>query len=587
MSVDDKSMEDATAAMDIVDHSDPAPNPTVAETENNPHDNNDDDDDDATAEMMDEINDDDDDDDDDESDDKKVAADEPPTCDEAYVCKAIGLKEQGNEQFQKGDYDQAARSYRRGVTALKKVKHQLDDQVKQLKITLYTNWSTVSYKDQKYRVSLDMSTKAVEIDAKNVKALYRRAMAHRKLGSLELARTDLRTALGVEPNNTACRKELISIKKELEDSVAKQKKSFAKAFDSSKNGTSFLYDDKEELAKQREIEEKRRKKEQEELNAKHKKQWEDECVSLMAKNESVLSFEEWDKKRQEKEDEEKKQKEMQRKAKKERIKSTSSSKRDKDDNDDDDDITFTEAELAAMRGYKKTSDGRTTSYFTRELSQEEQMQIGDIAPKRLDTTTTATTTGNGSNSSTMPGLQQLSDVSSSSPTTTTATATATTTTSASVWNQAGTWEEKNTTEWCQSQLKQRLLETMTGNAILSCKITKIDDLNGDASVVAVSGKKRYIFDFNVKCKYQIYDNSQMDRSTSDETDGGSKVVATGTLRLPDICSTHHEEVEVICEPFKKSPPAHFLDSANTIRQMLVENVRMQIGLFVQDFNQMY
>jgi hypothetical protein len=302
----------------------------------------------------------------------------------------------------------------------------------------------------------------------------------------------------------------------------------------------------------------------------------------MAKNETVLSFEEWDKQRQEKEDEEKKQKEKQRKAerkaRKEKIKSSSTSKSNMgDDDDDDEDIQFTEAELAAMRGYKKTSDGRTTSYFTRELSQEEKLQIGDIAPKRLDTTTAVSNSSHAS----PPQLQQLSDVSSSSPNTTS-------TTSASVWNQAGTWEEKNTTEWCQSQLKQRLLETMTGNSILSTKITKVDDLNGDASVVVVSGKKRYIFDFNVKCKYQIYDNSKIgNNATNDETDGGSKVVASGTLRLPDICSTHHDEVEVICEPYKKSPPAQYLDSTNTIRQMLIDQVRMQIGLFVQDFNDMY
>ena len=611
---DDKMMEDATAAMDIADadhrpgsSTDVAPSlnavSTGTTTSNEPSqsppvkDDDDDDDDDATADMMDNIDEDDaeeeEEDDDDDTDNKKEPADdEAPASDEAYVCKAVGLKEEGNKQFQDGDYNQAARSYRRGVTALKKVKHQWDDQVKQLKISLYTNWSMVSYKDQKYRVSLDMSTKAVEIDPKNVKALYRRAMAHRKLGSLELARTDLRNAIAVEPKNTTCRKELISIKKELEDSVAKQKKSFAKAFDSSKNnGGSFLYDDKEELAKQREIEQQQRIKEEELATAKRKKQWEDECVSLMAKNETVLSFEEWDKQRQEKEDEEKKQKEnlrkAERKAKKEKIKS-SSSKSDMDDDGDDEDIQFTEAELAAMRGYKKTSDGRTTSYFTRELSHEEKLQIGDIAPKRLDTTTASIT-----NATAIPGLQQLSDVSSSSPTTTgnSNSISSATTTSASVWNQAGTWEEKNTTEWCQTQLKHRLLETMTGNAILAVKITKVDDLNGDASVVVVSGKKRYIFDFNVKCKYQICDNRQIgnNSSTNEETDGGSnKVIASGTLRLPDICSTiQHDEVEVICESFQKSPPAHFRDDVNAMRQLLVENVRMQIGLFVQDFNQMY
>jgi tetratricopeptide (TPR) repeat protein len=607
MKDNDTAMEDATAAMDIsgtnytTSANDTEPttmSTTTGTTSTEQTQPVDEDDDDDTTAMMDEINNDDgvDEDDDDDGDDKKESSDpaetdKTDTSDETLVCRAIGLKEEGNKQFQSGDFNQASRAYRRGINALKKVKNQLDDQVKVLKVTLYTNWSTVSYKDVKYRISLDMATKAVEIDGINVKALYRRAMAHRKLGNLDSARNDLRHAITFEPNNTACRKELIAVKKELDDAVAKQKKSFAKAFDSTKNGSSFLYDDKEELAKQREIERQRKLKEEEELKAKHRKQWEDECVGLMAKNETVPSFEEWDKQRQEKEDEEKKKEEKQRKAerkarasKEQRAKSSIDKfvcDRDKEraDDDDDDDIQFTEAELAMMRGYKKTSDGRTTSYFTRELSQEEKLQIGDIAPKRLDTTNISNTS--------LPTLQQLSDnSSSSSPATALTGQNSNANVAASVWNQAGTWEEKNTTEWCTMQLKQRLLETIAADATLCAKITAVEDLTGDASVVVVSCKKRYIFDFHVKLKYEVYNNVQSENQT-DMNDDATKVIASGTMRLPDICSTHHEEVEVICENYKKKPAAHLLDHVTTIRKGLVDNVRIQITFFVQDFNSTY
>ncbi|CAM9501063.1 unnamed protein product, partial [Sphacelaria rigidula] len=37
-----------------------------------------------------------------------------------------------------------------------------------------------------------------------------------------------------------------------------------------------------------------------------------------------------------------------------------------------------------MKGYKKTADGRVTTYFHNELSEEAKALIGDIAPKRLD-----------------------------------------------------------------------------------------------------------------------------------------------------------------------------------------------------------
>ena len=81
-----------------------------------------------------------------------------------------------------------------------------------------------------------------------------------------------------------------------------------------------------------------------------------------------------------------------------------------------------------MRGYKKTADGRTTSYFSRELSEDEKNRIGDIAPKRLD----------------------------ESGSTTSVRLSASSATTASAWNQAGTWEERDTTDWCKSQLKMRL-----------------------------------------------------------------------------------------------------------------------------------
>jgi tetratricopeptide (TPR) repeat protein len=574
MSHDDKSMEDATAAMELS-------GPTTEDEEiaaplEEPKDKDDTDDDDE--DFMD------DDDDDDSLDEKdnastpEASSDAAETSQDALLCKAVGLKEEGNQQFQKGDLDQAARAYRRGVNALNKIKGSSsnDEQTKALKVTLYTNWSTVTYKAQKYRVSLEMAGKAVAIDGNNVKALYRRAMAHRQVGNLELARTDLRNALAVEPNNAACRKELMVIKKELEDVTARQKKSLAKAFDSNGKRGSFLYDDKEELAKRREAEEKRKQREQEELKQKRKKEWEDECVHLMAKNEPVLSFEEWEKQRNEKEEEEKKKKEQQRKAerkaRKERMSATKS-----DADEDDDDVDFTEAELAAMRGYKKTADGRITSYFTRELSQDEKQQLGDTAPKLLGVNPTPSGGSEGSilASSSLPSMQQLSDVSSSSPTTNSTSAAA-----ASVWNQAGTWEEKNTTDWCQAQLRQRLLEAKVSTALLDAKISKVEDISGDASVVVVSGKKRYIFDLHVKLKYKI-------KSRKNDDGEETKEICKGVMRLPDICSTHHDEVEIICDGYEKSPPPQYRNDASAVRSMLEDRVRQQVSCFVQDFNNMY
>ena len=77
-----------------------------------------------------------------------------------------------------------------------------------------------------------------------------------------------------------------------------------------------------------------------------------------------------------------------------------------------------------LKGYKKTSDGKTTSYFHREVSDTDLRLLGDCAPKRIDTSSPAPL--------------------SPSPT------------SGSVWNSAGTHEEKNFSPWAEKHLRELL-----------------------------------------------------------------------------------------------------------------------------------
>jgi tetratricopeptide (TPR) repeat protein len=128
----------------------------------------------------------------------------------------------------------------------------------------------VCYKQDKHKMSRDVATKALEIDPINVKALYRRAVAYRQLGDAESARSDLREALKHEPNNKAVRKEMVSIKKEVEASRAKEKERLQKAFGANKGGSSFLYNDKEEEERRRAEEKKKQEEAQAEALKKRK-----------------------------------------------------------------------------------------------------------------------------------------------------------------------------------------------------------------------------------------------------------------------------------------------------------------------------
>ena len=111
-----------------------------------------------------------------------------------------------------------------------------------------------------------------------------------------------------------------------------------------------------------------------------------------------------------------------------------------------------------MRGYKLNSKGQKTTYFNRELSEEEKRLLGDFTPKKIDPMSINSTLSS-------PSPEPLS--SQSSPC------------GGSAWNQAGivvshflsstyhvvyiavmkgTWEEKNVTKWTRETLKRMLCE---------------------------------------------------------------------------------------------------------------------------------
>jgi hypothetical protein len=233
--------------------------------------------------------------------------------------------------------------------------------------------------------------------------------------------------------------------------------------------------------------------------------------------------------------------------------------------DEDDDDVLTEKELASLKGYKKTSDGRTTSYFTREQTDHEKELIGSIAPKRLDDL---------SSSLSSPNL--ISDLGGAGG-------------GPSAWNASGTtWEEKDTTDWCTKALEQCLLDTTsahyssTSSKTFIAVVKKVTDVKGDASVAIAGGKKRYIFDYHVDgIEYEISD-----------ADGGANVVASGSIRLPEVHSanTSEEELEVEVLAWKIAPDDNDTESSLVqdcveCREVMVADVRKSVLAFVEKFNE--
>jgi tetratricopeptide (TPR) repeat protein len=114
-----------------------------------------------------------------------------------------------------------------------------------------------------------------------------------------------------------------------------------------------------------------------------------------------------------------------------------------------------DSELSKFRGYKKTADGRTTTFFNNDLDPETKALIGDIAPKKID-----------------PAVV-LSECAPSA--------------GESVWNKAGTWEERVHTPWAVARLKDLLSQVCftlpDGGGSLSLKNIS---LAGDAQVPSLS-----------------------------------------------------------------------------------------------------
>lgn len=92
----------------------------------------------------------------------------------------------------------------------------------------------------------------------------------------------------------------------------------------------------------------------------------------------------------------------------------------------------------------------------------------------------------------------------------------------------------------------------------------------------LGGKKRYIF---------VYPQTTLLSEIRDDSD--DTVIASGSLRLPDICSTSHNELEVDVLTWKKAPTSEHEWSAMECQMLLVGAVRAAVQAFVQDFNAHY
>ncbi|ETV91624.1 hypothetical protein H310_13874 [Aphanomyces invadans] len=106
--------------------------------------------------------------------------------------------------------------------------------------------------------------------------------------------------------------------------------------------------------------------------------------------------------------------------------------------------------------------------------------------------------------------------------------------SGSAWNQGGTWEEINKSQWAQDSLRRHILEEFqivdakSGWTIRATAIVKCD---GDAKLVFSRGKKRCGYDIALEFEYEGVHE-------------GNSETSSGKINLHDFEDTNGEDYEI-------------------------------------------
>ena len=139
-----------------------------------------------------------------------------------------------------------------------------------------------------------------------------------------------------------------------------------------------------------------------------------------------------------------------------------------------------------MKGYKTLADGRKTSFFHMEVSEE--------AKKLQEAQGLMKADGNKIDAAEVKKHE------------------ATVVDGASAWNSSGTFEEKDMLSWSKAKLSELLVTDSAAEAGAG-RISKVFDVEGDALWTFRKGKKGCIFDLNfvaswsdgpADCERQVY-----------------------------------------------------------------------------------
>lgn len=148
---------------------------------------------------------------------------------ETNIKKAVEHKEKGVEHFRNSRIAEAYSRFKRAIRLLI-FAHKTEEKVLPLYIIVCNNIALCHLKLNRPEDGITVSSKVLEHDAKNVKALLRRSACYNAVRDFEKAHADLVKVLEIEPNNLQAKEMMPPLEADLRDMNKRYKNMVMKMF---------------------------------------------------------------------------------------------------------------------------------------------------------------------------------------------------------------------------------------------------------------------------------------------------------------------------------------------------------------------
>ncbi|ALC38323.1 FK506-bp2 [Drosophila busckii] len=150
--------------------------------------------------------------------------------DDERVAEAKVYKEKGTNYFKKENYSLAIKMYNKCKDLLPSTADNDSDEIKALKVATHSNIALCHQKSNDHFEAKQECNAVLELDANNVKALYRRGQCNMTINELDDALEDFQKVIQLEPGNKAAANHVVICKQKIKQNKDKEKKLYANMF---------------------------------------------------------------------------------------------------------------------------------------------------------------------------------------------------------------------------------------------------------------------------------------------------------------------------------------------------------------------